>query len=156
MRVFGAIVAMLCVAGCATEPARPAATAVARFFLEAARGDGAQATLPRSEVSIAIQPKPVITEFDLASVELAEVELGRCLLFQLTPEGGRDLYRLTAVNQGRRLVLVVNGEPLGARRIERPIEGGALLIFVERPDEELPALVREFRTTIAALRETGK
>ncbi len=147
---------VLGVAGCATEPARPAATAVARFFLETPRGEGAQATLPRSEVTIAIQPKPVITEFDVANVEIAEVELGRCLLFQLTAEGSRDLYRLTAANQGRRLVLVVNGEPLGARRIEQPLEGGAVLIFVERPDADLPALVRELRATTVALREARK
>lgn len=156
MRLFLAIAAMACVAGCATQPARPAATAVARFFLETPRGEGAQAKLPRSEVTIAIQPKPVITEFDLANVEIAEVELGRCLLFQLTPEGSRDLYRLTAANQGRRLVLVVDGGPLGARRIEQPFEGGVILIFVERPDEELPALVRDLRATIAALREARK
>ena len=34
------------------------------------------------------------------------MELGKCLMFQLTPAAARDFYRLTGSHQGRRLVLV--------------------------------------------------
>lgn len=141
--------------GCATERVREPAS-VARFFLESANGEGVSVTLPRSDVTIAIGVKPVITEFDLANVEIAEVELGRCLMFQLTAAANRDLYRLTAAHQGRRLVLAIDGRPLGARRIERPLGDGAVLIFVEVNDGELPDIVRALRTGIAVVREGRK
>lgn len=128
----------------------------ARFFLESTRDGAGNATLPRSDVTISILPKPVITEFDLASVEIAEVELGRCLMFQLTPAASRDLYRLTASRLGQRLVLFLDGQAVGARRIDHAIEDGALLIFVEKPDEALTGLVKSLRATIATLQEARK
>ena len=142
---------MLVVAACASRAPRDCAPAIARFFIESASGNTATATLPVSGVRIPIAPKPVITEFDLVNVEIAQVELGKCLLFQLTPAAARDLYRLTGSNQGRRLVLVLNGKALGARMIERPFEDGTILTFVEVPDGELPELVAGLKRTSAEL-----
>ena len=85
-----------------------------------------------------------------------EVELGRCLMFKLTPAAARDLYRLSVQSQGRRLVLVVNGAPLGARRIERPFDDGTVLIFAEINDTELPALVGNMRKSSAELQRAVK
>ena len=148
---------MVFAAGCASRASREATPAIARFFLESPSGRQAAATLPVSGVRIAIAPKPVITEFDIVNVELAQVELGKCLMFQLTPAAARDLYRLTASNQGRRLVLVLNGEAIGARVIERPLENGTIFTFVELPDERLPALVAGLKRTSAELqREAAK
>lgn len=121
---------------------------VARFLIEADSAKGAlEVSLPISGVRVRVAPKPVVTEFDIRSVTEAEVEMGRCVLFQLSPAASRDLYRLSASNIGRRLVVVLNGEPLGARVMERPLEAGMLFIFLEVPDESLPDLVENLNHT---------
>lgn len=157
LAVICALGGVLMLAGC-RSPARTDYTPeVARFFLESADGRTELLTLPQSGVKVAVMPKPVITEFDVVNVELARVELGSCLMFQLTPAAARDLGRLTGANLGRRLVLVLNGAPLGARRIEQPLDQGTLLIFAEMTDASLPQLVKELKKTCAGLRPvTGK
>jgi len=135
--------------GCATT--RPAAFApvVARFFLEAEPGEpGRAVVLPQSGVAIHVAPKPVLMEFDFLDAQIAEVSLGRCLAFQLTLAAGRDLYRLSGTSQGSRLVLTLNDEVVGARRIDQPIDNGQLLVFVEMDDVKLPALVESLQRTI--------
>ena len=78
-------------------------------------------------------------------------------MFQLTSSASRDLYRLTASHQGRRLALFVDGTALGARRIEAPWVDGTVLVFVEVPDETLPQLVSDLKKSCAALqRELAK
>ncbi len=138
---------MIGLVACGTPAKRDFAPVVARFFLESSEGQGGLATLPQSGVQIAVSPKPVITEFDVVNVEVVRVELGECLMFQLTGAAARDLYRLTTTNQGRRLVLLLNGEAVGARRIERPFEDGAVLVFVEKPDAALQELAANLRKT---------
>jgi hypothetical protein len=108
-------------------------------------------------VQVAVGSKPVFTEGDIVNVELMQVDLGKCLMFQFTPTAARDLYRVTASNQGRRLVLVLNDLPVGARRIEGPLGEGAVLVFVEMPDEALPVLVDNLKkTSIVLQREVAK
>lgn len=141
----------LALAGCQSAPQKASTPERARFFLESVDGTGEQVTLPQSGVQILVQPKPVITEFDIVNVDIARIELGECLVFQLTPAAARDLYRLTAANQGRRLVLLLGGVPFGARYIARPFDRGTVLIFVEVPDAALPALVANLKETCAAL-----
>jgi len=114
-------------------------------------------TLPVSGVRVHTAPKPVITEFDLKSVSEARVDLGHCVVFHLAPAAARDLYRLTATNIGRRLVLLVNGEPIGARVIDGPVEAGLLFMFVEVPDANLADLVADLNyTTKLIQKETAR
>ena len=142
------LVLLLALAGCATPAPTDYTPTLARFFLEdtgpAAVGT---MTLPVSGAQIAVTSKPVFTEGDIVDAVIVQVELGRCLALRLTPAAARDLYRLTASNQGRRLVLTLNGEPLGARRIEAPLAEGMVLIFVEMPEDRLPVLVTNLRRT---------
>ena len=147
---------MLCVAtllaGCQSRTATAPKPAVARFLLEAEADRTAEVTLPVSGVRLRVLPKPVILEYDIVSVELAQVELGRCLLFQLAPDAARDLSRLTAANHGRRLALLINDRPMGARVIDQPLLGGVILVFCEMPEAELPGLVERLKRTTAELR----
>ena len=148
---------LLALAGCHAPPTPPAAPLVARFYLEARPAEAAiSVRLPVSGVTVAVSPKPVLVEYDLAGVDVAQVELGRCLLFRLTPAAARDLYRLTGSAQGRRLVLLLNDQPAGARRLDQPVSDGALAIFVEMPDNELPTLAEKIRRTSAALAEAAR
>ena len=129
----------------------------ARFFLEAPNADGMPITLPHSGTRVSVNGMPVITEGDIVNVELVQVELGKCLLFQLTPSATRDFYRLSVSHQGKRLVVIVNGEPLGARRIDGPITNGALFVFIERPEAELPLLVDNLKkSSVAVQRELAR
>ncbi len=144
------IVAFL--AGCQTRTATAPKPAVARFLLESEANRAAEVTLPVSGVRLRVLPKPVILEYDILKVELAQLALGRCLLFQLTPAAARDLHRMTAVNHGRRLALLINDQPLGARVIDAPMQDGTILVFCEVPDEELSALFERLKRTTAELR----
>lgn len=151
------LLAVVLLGGCRTTPPAQVRPVVARFWLEDASGGAVAMQLPVSESVIRVAARPVISEFDIVNVELAEVELGRCLMFQLTPGAARDLFRLSASNQGRRLVLMLNDQPAGARLIEQPIEGGVLYTFVERPDEALTEIVRGLKQTAATVRrEAGR
>ena len=130
---------------------------VARFFLESGNGDGTPLTLPQSGVHVAVNSKPVIVEGDITNVELVQVELGKCLLFQLTPAASRDFYRLSVTHQGRRLVLMVDGVAVGARRIDGAITNGVVFVFVEIPDGALPALVQDMKkSSVAMQREIAR
>lgn len=147
---------MLAGAGCTSAPIASGEPMLARFFLESANEQGVSMVLPQSETEITVAVKPVFTEFDVARIEIVQVELGKCLQFQLTPAAARDLYRLSGANQGRRLVLMVNGRAMGARRIEQPLDEGTLLIFVETPDDALPALQAGLRKTALELQRTAR
>lgn len=124
----------------------------ARFFLEASSTNaGTVVVLPQSGVNITVNAKPVFTEGDFTNVQLAQVDLGKCLLFELTPTARRDFYRLSGSYQGRRLVLTINDDAIGARRIDGAIENGVIFIFVEKPEAELPALVENLRKSAVAM-----
>lgn len=124
----------------------PKDRALARFFLESGEGvTGLRVELPQSAVNLAVNPKPVLTEGDVLNVELVQVDLGKCLLFHLTPSAARDFYRLSGTHQGRRLVLMINDDAIGARRIDGAIADGKIFVFVEQPDADLPALVSRLK-----------
>jgi hypothetical protein len=125
----------------------------ARFFLESGSGEGTAVVLPQSGVHVTVNAKPVVTEGDIINVELVQVELGKALMFQLTPTAARDFYRMSGTHQGRRIVLVVNGDPLGARRIDGAISDGVVFVFAELADNALPALVENLKKSSVALQK---
>ena len=143
--------ATLVLAGCkAPDPMQ--APLIARFYLEARPGEPATAlSMPVSHVIINVQPKPVLLENDIVGAELVRVKLGWCMLVRFTPAAGRDLYRLTVGNLGRRLVLTFNDQPAGARRIDQAMGEGAMLLFIEVDDVNLPPLVERLRRTSAEI-----
>ena len=152
--LFGLIVGcVLGLIGCNTsKPPRDYKPAVARFFLEAGNGaTGTQVTLPRSGVTLIMNAKPVLTEGDITDVELVQVELGKCLAFKLTASAARDFYRMSGSHQGRRLALTINGDAIGARRIDGAIADGVVFVFVETPDELLPQMVENLKKTSMAM-----
>lgn len=129
----------LALAGCQSTATDDYDPIVAQFYIEVPPQvpGSTLAQLPRSGVQIVVSPRPVLGEADLRNVELVKVDLGLCLMFEFTTESSRDLFRLSASNLGRRLVVTLNGKPFGARLLDGPIQGGQLFMFVELPDEEL-------------------
>ena len=145
--------ALLAAAGltsCQSTPAAPTdyQPLVARFYLETKPTEaGLAVQLPQSGVNVNVGPKPVFVEYDIINAEVAQVDLGKCLLVQLTPAASRDLYRLSVASVGRRLVLSLNDKLVGARRIERAMSDGNIMVFVELPDADLPDLVSRLKRT---------
>lgn len=152
-------VAVFGLAGCQSPPPQPAAfrPLVARFFLETKPGESAvPVQLPQSGVSIGVAPKPVFSEYDIINAEVARVDLGLCVLVQLSPTATRDLYRLSVPAQGRRLVLSLNEACLGVHRIERAMADGMVPVFLEVPDEQLTGIVQQLKLTSAELARTAR
>ncbi len=155
---FFGLLGVLFLSGCQSSP-KPATyePLIVRFFLETRLGEaGVPLHLPISGVGVTVAAKPILVEYDILNAEVARVELGNCLLLQFTPAAARDLYRLSVASMGRRLVLTLNDEPVGARRIEQAIGDGTILVFVERPDAELPGLVGRIKRTSADIVAAAK
>lgn len=150
LRLMLSVGLMLGLGACTSSKPTPYQPVVVRFFLETRPGEaGVLLQLPVSGVGVTVAAKPILVEYDVLNAEVARVELGNCLLLQFTPAAARDLYRLSVASMGRRLVLTLNDEPVGARRIEQAIGDGTILVFVERPDAELPGLVERIKRTSA-------
>lgn len=144
--------------GCATSKPKDYTPVTARFFLESSTtSDGTPLMLPQSGVRMTVNPKPVITEGDIINVELVQVDLGKALLVQLSPSASRDFYRLSVTHQGRRLVFLVAGNPIGARRIDGPIINGVVYVFIEIPEPDMPAFVENLKkSSVAMQRELAR
>lgn len=148
---------VLGLAGCQSAKTPEFKPLVARLYLEARPGEaGVPLKLPVSGVTINVGVRPVFAEYDIQNAELAKVDLGTCLLLQLTPAAAHDLYRLSVVGHGRRLVLVLNDFPAGTHRIDQAMPDGTVLVFVETPDAELPALVERLKRTAAGITAAAK
>ncbi|MEM9161057.1 MAG: hypothetical protein AAGB46_18560 [Verrucomicrobiota bacterium] len=132
-----------------TERIKDYRVSVARFVLEADEGNeyASIAEMPVSRVRIPVNGKAVLSEFDILDVQVAEVEFGKCLVFGLTQEAGRAFMRDSSLSRGKRLVLLLNGRPIGARRIQAPITDGRVYIFLETKDENLEEIARDIRGT---------
>ena len=112
---------------------------------------GETVTLPVSRTTVSIQGDPVVNEFDILNVEMVKVDMGVALLVQTGGQGARDLYRASVSNMGSRIVFMVNGNAIGARRIDGAIQDGNFYTFVEVDDEELGQLVLDIKETIVKL-----
>ena len=150
--------ALLVFAGCQSQPKGPEVKPmIARFYLESRPGEiGATLQLPVSRLNINVNPKPVLVETDIATADLVQVKLGWCLVFRLTPPAVRDFYRMSVGAQGRRLVLTLNGQAAGARRLDQVVADGGLMMFIEVLDSDLPVIADRIRQTSESLAAHNK
>ena len=129
---------------------------IPRLMVEArntnyAATSGEKVTLPVSRTTVSIQGDPVVNEFNIQNVEMVKVDMGVALLVQTSGQGARDLYRASVSNMGRRIVFMVNGNAIGARRIDGTIQDGNFYTFVEVDEQELGQLVLDIKETIVEL-----
>lgn len=110
-------------------------------------------TLPVSGTSIQVQAEPLVNEFEITNVEMVKVDMGIALLVQVSLKGARDLYRGSVSRMGGRIVFTVNGNAIGARRIDGAIQDGNFYTFVEVDDEEVGQLVLDIKESIVAIQE---
>lgn len=100
-----------------------------------------QITMPITHNQYYVYSNPLIPEGDIVNVELVRVDLGMCIRLDVDRHAGVILNSATVANQGRRLFLLVNDQPVGVRLIDGPIYGGQIYMFLEVPDDKLPEYV---------------
>ncbi|MGB0408395.1 MAG: hypothetical protein ACPGIC_00230 [Opitutales bacterium] len=153
-----AILSLMTSAGCMKDDVDLSDLAVPRLMVEARGVDygsltGKTVTLPVSGTKIALQKEPLVNEFDFVNAELVKVEMGLAVLLQLNDRGARSLYRGTVTNMGGRIVLTVNGNAIGARLVDGPIQDGNFYTFVEVDDDAVGQLVIDLKDSIQRLGE---
>lgn len=133
-----ALFGLLLFTGCASR--KPPSIPV-QFYVEVNYPTEENQNYTAKQLLSRIGANPVIVGSEILAVDLVRVDAGMCLLFQLNTQASFRLYNITAQNLGKRLILVINDEPIGVRHIDEIISNGRLFTFVDIPDNELPALV---------------
>ena len=113
-----------------------------RLLAESTAANAVDWVLPQSGVHVRCESSPIVDASDIAAVDIVALELGKALLVQLTPRGMNALAERQGALVNRRLVLVINDRAIGTVRLDQPAQSGRLVIFVEVPDSDLPALVQ--------------
>ena len=135
----------------------PISLSVIRVHVTSRTSDGGQRTvtlqMPLSGIKHTIYREPILIEADIVYVELVQLPLGKAILIQYDLMGSNQLYRSSTSNIGQSLVLMVNERPIGARKIDGPIENGQLISFAEIPDDELSQLVLDLKETVRRIKE---
>lgn len=147
-------IAAALLSGCGSSSKKDYPVTVPRFLLEASGDDvGINVRLPISGVVVRVSPKSMITEYDITRAQVVQSDLGPAVMFQLTSEATRDLYRISATNLGRRLLTTLNGEPVAVSNMDRPIGEGVIISYMEVAASELPRLVEDINKTCADLQK---
>ena len=148
-----AFAGLLFFAGCETSKGE---NDVPRVFLESRLGNMSDleemvVETEIGEIVVPVSKMPILSEVDVARVDLVQVELGKALAFTLRKRGELRLMQASSGNMGGRLVITIGGEPIGIRRIDGPINDGVLFAFVNTPDDELPELVNRINDSLKSL-----
>lgn len=158
-RLFSFLLIVACtltVTGCRSKD-KDFSPHVTRLYLEESShlppSHIAEMILPVSGSHITVRSKPIYGEWDIAQAGHFETEFGPAIILLFRSEAATDFYRTTISNQGRRLVVTINGLPLGAHYIDRPIEDGRISFFLEIPDEEVPEVARAIQKTSEQIRK---
>lgn len=124
-------------------------THTVRFFIEnpSAGRTGVWAkpmTMEDSGLTYYVKPDPLLTEANITNIQLVKVQSGHmAFLFHLDEFGSRALYRASVSDNGRMLILTINGKAVGARQLDGAISDGRLYTFTELPDAEMEKLYNE-------------
>ncbi len=59
------------------------------------------------------------------------------LVFKLNEQGARRLNEITTMNQGKLLLSLVNGQPIGVVRIDKPVSDGILVVWSGITEQEI-------------------
>lgn len=149
------VLPLLILCGCRKEVA-PENLKVPRLYLEGRTMNygaitPARMVMPKSGTLIKVMKEPLVNEFEIVNAEMVKVELGMALSLQLSDRAARNLYRASVVNTGNRVVVTINGNPVGFRRLDGAIIDGNFYSFVEMNDTALGELVIDLKESLAYL-----
>jgi hypothetical protein len=98
-----------------------------------------------------VESKACLNEYDIVNVELVQAKANGVnvllFLFEFTPQASRSLYYITATNQGRFLLLKINGVPISLELIRNPISTGLWLTPTQMNRKESEEVVLKLRQT---------
>jgi len=125
-----------------------------RFFIEAVGAELKSSKilsvqLPVSASVIQIKPVPSIPEFEIESVAVEQGNMGKYLQFKLKNKARLQLMSMCGEYRGRRLVLVLGQDPIGAWRINKILDNGSISTYVEIPDESLDTLAKQINDALS-------
>ena len=85
------------------------------------------------------------------------------LVFRLDKDGSRRLNEVTTMNQGKLLLSLVNGQPIGVVRIDKPVTDGILVVWsgiteqeIKRYDQIAPRMGEDPKAWKARLKKIKK
>ncbi|UPA28197.1 MAG: hypothetical protein LW808_002720 [Verrucomicrobiota bacterium] len=147
---------VLC-AGCRT--ARDLPQTDFQFFIEQSPRTGGliwshRLQLPISKLQMPVCAQPILLASDIAHVSRSESNLGPCLIFHLRQRAMIQFCQLVMEGIGRKIVLCVNGQPLG---VSSPLQSenfeGTITIFPEVADTQIDVLIKELNNTLVKLQK---
>lgn len=103
--------------------------------------------LPMSGTRVTVGSRPRFVEWDILRAAYFDTEMGRAVMLVFTPDAAGGLYNATINNQGRNLVLTINGVPVGGHYIDGPIQDGRLAFFLEIESDAIPEVVEGIQKT---------
>lgn len=158
-RFFTIIVTLilcLIVPGCRKNETTIPIPYVARFYVESQphlpHEWSTPICMPISQTLFNVYPKPVILEGDIENIELVQVDLGQCLLFEFNQSATQRLHQLSQSNSNETLFLFINDVPVGFQTLQEPIQDGKLILFVEIADKALPDLVLGLKKSLSKIK----
>ncbi len=144
-RVLAICSVLLCagfLCSCSSDKKRPH---TAEFYLEKEYPTAESIHYDAAELLQASGNRPVVMDKEIDDVDLVRVDAGICLLFHLSPSSTMRLAHTTANNLGKRLVLVIDGKPVGIRMIDEIIQNGQLFTFTELSSQEMGKTVVQLK-----------
>lgn len=151
-RLFAALLVSVLLASCRTTAPDRAPPAEIALYVESGRGDRREYVLPQSGVTVTCGTTPVVTNGGVAHAGVAQLELGKALLLELTKAGLERLQGELAATQAARVVVVVNGSPIGVFRTDPAPSVASLVVFVELSEDELSDVVETLKPALGRRR----
>ena len=103
-----------------------------------------EVSVPKTGLTIAVDPFPILTEKDLAAAEYQSGGTGVAILLQFDIHGLMVLQEATTREHGEYLVIFLNNRPVAALRTQRAIENGQILLEGDFGEEEAKQAVTAF------------
>lgn len=105
--------------------------------------------IPKTDLKVAVNPFPVLTEKDVQSAEIQNTAGGAAILLRFDPHGVWVLEQATTEGRSHYLVIFLNGRPVAAWLVDQRLTKGQMLIEGDFSDEEA-------KTAVTGLNEAVK
>ena len=132
----------------------PAATLAVHEQVDAAMPESRvrKVDVPKTGLTIPINPYPTLTEKDVQSAELHETAGGAAIILRFDIHGTMALQELSTRIRGGYIVTFLDGRPVAAWLVDRPIENGHMLLEGDFGEEEAKHAVSSFNSLAKKLR----
>ena len=137
------VMAVLLAAGCATSDNRKPTTLRINEQVDTGLPEGhwREVQIPKTELTLRVDPFPVLTERDVEVAEPFETSGGLAVMLHFNAHGMFMLDELTTRNRGHYLVVFLNDRPVTAWLVDRRLVHGQFLLEGDFTDAEARQLI---------------